>query len=149
CVCKHMTPLERLLTGLDTWPWMAVWRVVLGLSIAPVFRVLSGGHDSVWLTLALFFGLLVALRLVPVVLRRALPFTAEAKVTWEERRFLAKRYDSYQWQKLFWIGLGLLPHALIGDGLRIGELVMALICLVGGGAGLFVWLKVNPVQLTN
>ena len=142
-----MKSLERFLTDLDSWPWTAVWRVALGLAIPPVFRALSADRDSVWITLALFTGLLVALRLGPLVLRRALPFSAEVKATWAERRFLAKRHDSYQWQKLFWIGLGLLPYALIGDGLRTGEMLVTLICLLGGGAGLFLWRRVNAGQL--
>lgn len=144
-----MKPLERLLTGLDSWPWIAVWRVALGLAIPPAFRLLPGGRDSVWITFTLFIGLLVALRLAPVVLRRALPFSAAAKAIWAERRFLAKRYDSYQWQKLFWVGLGLLPYALIRDGLSNGELVVTLICLIGGGAGLFFWHKVNAASPTS
>lgn len=51
------------------------------------------------------------LRLVPAVLRRIFPFSSEAKDLWFQRRNLGKRYDSYQWQKLFWLGLGMLPYA--------------------------------------
>ena len=138
-----MKSLERFLISLDSWPWSAVSRVALGLGIPPVFRVLSGGRDSVWISLALFIGLLVALRVVPAVLRHVLPFSVEAKEIWAERRNIAKLHDSYQWQKLFWIGLGLLPYAVIGDGLRNGELVVTLFCLIGGGAGLFFWRRVN------
>jgi hypothetical protein len=134
---------ERFLINLDRWPWSAISRVALGLGITPVFCALSGGRDRVWTPLALFIGLLVALRVVPSVLRRVLPFSVEAKELWAERRRIAKRHDSYQWQKLFWIGLGLLPYAVIGDGLRNGELVVTLICLVGGGAGLFFWRRVD------
>ena len=138
-----MKSLERFLITLDSAPWGALARVALGLSIPPVFRVLSGGRDSVWTSLALFIGLLVALRIVPTVLRHTLPFSAEAKEVWAARRNIAKLYDSYQWQKLFWIGLGLLPYAVIGNGLRNGELAVTFICLIGGGAGLFFWRRVN------
>lgn len=113
--------------------------MLLGFCIPTAFRALSGGRDQVWIALALFFGLLVGLRVVPAVLRMILPFSAETKGIWFERRQLAKRYDSYQWQKLFWIGAGLLAFAAIGGGLRPGEQVVALICLVGGGAGLWFW----------
>ena len=95
----------------------------------------------------MFIGLLAALRLFPFVLRRALPFSAEAKAIWLERRFVAKTYGSYQWQKLFWIALGITPYALIGDGLRMGELAVMLICLIGGGAGLFFWRRANAVTV--
>jgi hypothetical protein len=86
-------------------------------------------------------GLLIALRVGPALLRHVLPFSDEAKKAWSERRNLAKQHDSYQWQKLFWIGLGLLPYAVLGDGPKNGELVVTFICLLGGGAGLFFWHK--------
>jgi hypothetical protein len=140
-----MSSLERLLVRLDTGIWGAISRVVLGLAMLPAFRALSGGRDRIWITLALFFGLLIALRVVPAVLRgtHALPFSDEAKNIWAERRNIAKQHDSYQWQKLFWIGLGLLPYMLIGDGLKNGELVVTFICLIGGGAGLLLWRRLG------
>jgi len=140
---EAMKFLERFLINLERWPWSAISRVALGLGIPLVFDALSGGRDRVSTYLALSIGLLVALRAVPIVLRRVLPFSVEAKQMWAERRNIAKRYDSYQWQKLFWIGLGLLPYAVIGDGLRHGELMVALICLIGGSAGLLFWRRAN------
>jgi hypothetical protein len=134
-----MRALERVLVSIDSSPWSAISRVALGLGIPPVLRVLPGGGNRVWIALALLAGLLVVLRLVPVVLRRVLPFSLEAKEIWAERRNIAKQHDSYQWQKLFWIGLGLLPYAFVGDGLRGGELALTGICLLGGGAGLLFW----------
>src|SRR5262249_58355799 len=103
--------MNHFLRALEAGPGSAIPRVALGLAIPPVFRALSGGSDSVWIWLALFLGLLIMVRVVPAVLRRALPFSVETKKIWAERRNLAKRYDSYQWQKLVWIGLGLLPYA--------------------------------------
>ena len=137
--------LERFLINLDSWPWSAVSRVALGFSIPPVFRSLSGDRDWVWGSLALFIGFLIVLRLTPVVMRRVLPFSVEAKKLWAVRRNIARWHDSYQWQKLFWIGLGLLPYAVMGDGPRNGELVVTFICLIGGGAGLLFWRRVNAM----
>ena len=134
-----MNSIEGFLVALDSRPWGAISRVGLGLAILPVFRALSGGSDAIWITLILFVGLLMALRIGPAVLRRALPFSGEAKKLWFERRNIAKLNDSYQWQKLFWIGLGMLPYALMGGSLRSGELAIALFCLIGGGAGLWFW----------
>jgi hypothetical protein len=136
-----MSSLERFLVRLDSGIWGATSRVVLGLAMLPAFRALSGGRDQIWITLALFFGVLMALRVAPAVLRRALPFSDEAKKIWAERRNIAKQHDSYQWRKLFWIGLGLLPYAIIGSGLKSGELVVICICLIGGGTGLLLWRK--------
>jgi hypothetical protein len=134
-----MSAFERFLVRLDSWPFDAILRAILGLAIVPVFRLLSGGHAQVWTLLALFVGLLICLRVGPAVVRHVLPFSDEAKKAWSERRNLAKQYDSYQWQKLFWIGLGLLPYNLLGEGPKDGELALTLICLFGGSAGLLFW----------
>ena len=131
--------IERFLLALDSGPWSAVSRVVLGFLIPPVFRALSSGRDQVWISLALFAGLLIGLRVIPALLRAVLPFSGETKSIWFQRRQVAKLHDSYQWQKLFWIGLGLLAFAVAGGGLRTGEQVVTLICLVGGGGGLLLW----------
>jgi hypothetical protein len=138
-----MKPFERFLIAIDSGPWSAAFRVALGFAIVPVFRIVLGGGYSVWMFLAVFIALLAALRVVPAVLRKALPFSAQAKTMWAERRYLAKRYDSYQWQKLFWIGLGLLLQIVIAGGAREGELLVTIVCLVGGGAGLLLWRRVK------
>jgi hypothetical protein len=138
-----MQQLEKYLVELDSGTSGAVFRVTMGLCIPPVFRALSGAGDQIWIDLVLFLALLIALRVVPAVLRKVLPFSAEAKKIWFDRRQVAKLHDSYQWQKLFWIGLGLLPYATIGSGLKAGEMVLTAVCLIGGGAGLLIWRKVN------
>ncbi len=134
-----MKQLEQFLVRLDSGPWSAVSRVVLGFCIPPVFRLLSGGRDQIWTTLALFVALLIALRVVPALLRAVLPFSTEVKGIWFQRRQIAKLHDSYQWQKLFWIGLGLLAFAVIGGDLPTGEQVLMTTCLLGGAAGLLLW----------
>jgi hypothetical protein len=138
-----MRSLERFLIAVDEGIWGAICRVALGLAMPLVFRKLSGGHDSVWSFLAFFLAVLISLRVGPVIFRRALPFSAQAKDIWAKRRALAKRYDSYQWQKLFWIGLGLLPYAVAAQGARLGELLITGLCLIGGGAGQLIWRKAS------
>lgn len=136
-----MGPLERFLTKLDDWPFSAVWRVAFGLALPPLFTAIAPSRHAVWAYLAFFVGVLLALRVVPALLRHILPVSAEAKEIWRERRFIAKEYDSYQWQKLFWIGLGMLPHAFTSDGLGRAGLVLESISLIGGAAGVFFWHK--------
>jgi hypothetical protein len=138
-----MQHFERFLVDLDSGPSSAVSRVTLGLCIPPAFRALSGAQDRIWIDLVLFLALLIGLRVIPAVLRKLLPFSAEARKIWFDRRQIAKLHDSYQWQKLFWIGIGLLPYAAVGGGLRTGEIVLTVICLAGGGAGLLIWRRIN------
>ena len=142
-----MQYLERFLVDLDSGPSSAVSRVALGLCIPPVFRALSGGSDRIWIDLVLFLTLLIGLRVIPAVLRKVLPFSAEAKQIWSDRRQVAKLHDSYQWQKLFWVGLGLLPWAIAGGGLKTGEWVLTAMCLIGGGAGLLIWRRINAAPV--
>lgn len=134
-----MQPLERILVDLDRPPWSMISRVAVGLTILPAFRALTGHSDRIWLYVILFLGLLLALRMVPAVLRHAMPFSSGAKAIWAERRQIAKQHDSYQWQKLFWIGLGLLPYAFFGGVPQINEIVLTLFCLIGGTVGLLLW----------
>jgi hypothetical protein len=116
------------------------------LTIPPVFHALFTPGTSPWTFVAFFVGFLVLLRLVPALLRFALPFSPQAREVWAERRALARRYDSYQWRKLFWIGLGLLPHVAIGES-SFGEWVVTITCLIGGSLGLLIWQKVNGKHL--
>jgi len=139
-----MGSLERYLVGLETPPWNAIWRFALGLSLPPLFSLMAGTRPPAWAELALFVAVLIALYLVPAALRRLLPFSAEARAIWSARRDVARWHDSYQWRKLFWIGLGLSPYALIG-GLDRGEWLIALVCLIGGGAGLLLWSRMQPI----
>lgn len=140
-----MSSLERYLTKFDDWPFSAVWRVVLGFAIPPVFGALAPSNHAIWAYSVLFIGLLAALRVAPALLRHALPISKEVKEVWRVRRFIAKEYDSYQWQKLFWIGLGMLPHAFMSDGLGRAGLILASISLVGGAAGVFFWHRNKPM----
>ena len=66
-------------------------------------------------------------------------FPSKRRKSGRSAAILPSEHDSYQWQKLFWIGLGLLPYAVIGDGLRNGELVVTSFCLGGGSVGLLFW----------
>lgn len=141
-----MEILEQLLVRFDSGAWGAAYRMVLGFCIPEGLRLLSGGRDQVWLSLVLFMGFLIALRVGPAILRKILPFSPEAKDIWFQRRQVAKLHDSYQWQKLFWIGLGILAFAAAGGSLRAGEQAVMLLCLVGGAAGLLIWHRSGTAQ---
>ena len=144
-----MKALEHGLVALDGSPWSNISRVGIGLAMPPLFHALFGDHGSVWGFLIFFLLLLVALRVVPAVLRLVLPFSAKANNIWAERRGLAKQYDSYQWQKLLWIGLGLLPYAVSVSGAKNAEFPVTVFCLIGGTLGLLRWRKVNVLRSTS
>lgn len=146
-----MTSVERLIVNIGSDPWAAVYRAAIGFAIPPL-RSLIGSGSSFLISAILFLSVLFALRVVPAVVRHTLPFSSEAQKIWEVRRKLSKQYDSYAWQKLFWIGLGLLLYAVSNGGLRYGEWAIMVFCLVGGGAGLLIWRKArtsDSVQLTQ
>ena len=131
-----------MLLHLDEPPFDGVVRIALGFATLPVLeRVMqrSGLQSSPWALVPLFLGLLVTLRLVPAVLRKLLPFSPSIKSVWAERRQLAVRYDSYQWQKLFWIGIGLVGYAAATDRVWSAQGCLAAACLVSGAFGLARW----------
>ena len=131
--------LERALLSAEQFPWNALYRMAIGYSMLPLFSWLSATDDVGWGLLPWFVVLLLALRALPVVLRRLLPFSKEATAVWAERRVLAKRFDSYQWRKLFWFGVGL--AAYVASSGRAGWPSVALIgvCLGGGALGYVIW----------
>lgn len=130
---------ERCIALLDDYPWSAFYRVGLGYVMLPLFSLLCGKECRDWCVAGVFLGTLFALRLATAILRKALPFSNEVKVIWAERRQMAKRFDSYQWQKLFWLGIGMASYAMISA--KVGGVVGVLIvfCLTSGGLGVLLW----------
>ena len=136
---------ERLLLALEERPWNVVYRMAIGFSAFPLYRGLYGFHASGWSLACFLLAGLFLLRLVPAVLRRLLPFSAETQDVWRERRRLGKRYDSYQWRKLLWIGLGIGLSVLLSHSTERGTVgvVTALLFLVPGLAGWIAWRRIE------
>jgi len=139
-----MKSIERIIVAIETPPWDALYKMAIGFLMLPLFHALAGGAAPTWMTFLLFIAVLIALRIIPVIFRRILPFSAEAQDIWRSRRNLSKQYDSYAWQKLFWIGLGLACYDLI-EKVQYGELELTLLCLIAGGAGLVVWHRMRAM----
>jgi hypothetical protein len=131
--------VEASLVRLQEPPWDGIYRVVIGFLIFPMSSAVLGKEASGWSLAALFVGMLFTLRLGPAVLRKLLPFSGEVLGTWAKRRQIAKRYDSYQWRKLFWIGIGLIVHAVAFDGFWTARMVLASTCLASGLIGTLTW----------
>jgi hypothetical protein len=134
-----MRVIESIALKLDTAPWNAVLRTALGFVLLPVFELICGGECSTPAVFTLFGFVLLGLRAGPLVIRKLLRFSRETQAEWASRRRLARLYDSYQWQKLFWIGLGLsIYQAVTGDLVR-SRIALSVLCVVGGALGLLVW----------
>jgi hypothetical protein len=136
--------IETLLMRVEESRWDAIYRVAIGWLTYPALAVVCGEDASAWAWLFAFLGILFALRVVPAFARKVLPFSAATQATWSTRRQLAKRYDSYQWQKLFWIGLGLALFTAHAGGEHAAPIVLASVCLASGGLGLAFWRMRKP-----
>ncbi len=141
--CSSMLLHERCVVLLDQYPWSIGTRIGLGFMIPYVLPQLCDNEQRVGCLIGSFVAILFFLRLGPVMVRRLMPFSKEVHLIWGERRQLAKRFDSYQWQKLFWMGIGMAGYAMIWG--NVGNVIGALIvfCLIGGGLGALFWVRRN------
>jgi hypothetical protein len=136
---EEMQIFERVIVRADEWRWVTFPRAVLGYALVPTWTVLTGRQSTDWTLIPFFLGVLVALRLVPVVLRKLLPFSPAVRAIWTERRELAKRYDSYQWQKLLGMGLGLAIYTVQTTPRPASLIALTGFCLLGGAVGMATW----------
>jgi hypothetical protein len=131
---------ERILVLLDQSPCGEVYRIAIGYFLVPLSLSNSSASNHPGLSLACWFlGVLLALRLVPVVIRRILPFPERVLAVWAERRKIAKRFDSYQWRKLVWFGVGLSAYAVSVRRFDGPSAVLTVLCLIGGVLGALAW----------
>jgi hypothetical protein len=130
---------ERILVLLDESPCAAVYRIAIGWLLGPLSHTFPASVHPGWSLAWWFLGVLVALRLLPVVLRRVLPFPQRVIAVWADRRQLAKRFDSYQWRKLIWFGVGLAAYALASRQFDGATVALTLFCILGGALGAWAW----------
>jgi uncharacterized membrane protein YfcA len=129
--------LERLLTNADVGVLGAALRIVMGFLLLPAVSLM--GEPRPWVAVAALLAMLFSLKAVAAVLRRFVPATARVRSLWAWRRGLARHYDSYQWRKLVWIGVGLLLGALVGRPGGSLQWGLATACLLAGGVGEVFW----------
>ena len=126
---------------------MAVGAVLIALPFASRVRRQDKALPATGVKLALLGGLLfavdVALWATGITISGATNPTLMANTAPLWVGLGAMLFFGERPRGLFWLGLGIIPYAFIGDGLRTGELAVMLVCLVGGGAALFVWQKVK------
>ena len=130
---------EKALVALEQPPWGAIYRIIIGYMLLSVFRWLMGSDASPWQLFVWFVAVLLMMRVVPLLIRKVLPFSKEVSEIWWRRRQLAKDYDSYQWRKLFWIGIGMVGYMSLFRiyGGPFG--LLAGFCLLVGGIGSLLW----------
>jgi hypothetical protein len=135
--------IESLALKLDSAPLNAIWRLLFGFALYPAYNLLCDEKCPPWFFLAYILFILVALRALPIVFRKLIKFSAEAQMTWADRRQLAKVYDSFQWRKLFWMGLGLGGYLLCANVHHDFATCTALLFTIGGGFGLLTWVSIS------
>ena len=141
--------VEKMVLALETPPWDSAYRAVIGYGVMPVYLRLPGESGASWKLFVFFLAVLVALRIVPAMMRRVLPFSREVKSVWADRRALAKRYDSYQWRKLFGLGLGWLLYLLVSGKAQGAPLFLSVASVIAGAFGLTFWLRASRVLATQ
>ncbi len=52
---------------------------------------------------------------------------------------IAKRFDSYQWGKLLWFGLGMSVYLALAEHAPRWGVALAVFCVIAGGIGLLIW----------
>ncbi|HEY1265377.1 MAG TPA: hypothetical protein VGF06_17735 [Terriglobales bacterium] len=133
-----MTTFDRILVSVDRNPFGALVRILIGFFFIPAWSLFDEDVDADWTLIIGFISLLVTLRLVPALLRKLLPLSSEVKAVLSERRRIAKRYDSFQWQKLFFLGIGVGCYALTWNG-SPWSIALSGVCVACGGIGMVRW----------
>ena len=136
------SPRERMLLALDAGVPGALYRILLGAAIAPLAQWLPVGLGPRWSLALAFIGVLAGLRVGSTVLRRLVRHSAALGEAWSVRRRTAKYYDSFQWRKLLWVGLGLALQAALAARPAPLQWALAACCLVAGAAGTLRWRSV-------
>ncbi len=132
-------PWESFARRADSPSWHRVYRLAIGFSVAPLFGWWRGDRGSEWLIVPFFLAVLASLRVGPAVARRLMPAPDAVLARWARRRRLAKRFDSYQWRKLLWFGLGLAAYLALVEGARVSTVALTAGCLLGGSVGEWRW----------
>jgi hypothetical protein len=131
--------LEKLLRRVETPPWHAAYRFAIGYVLIPLFTWWHGDGGTTLRFVPFFLLALLTLRVVPAVARHLLPFSLDAQSEWFRQRLLAKRFDSYQWRKLMWFGLGLGSYLTVSGRAQPTQIVLAASCVCAGGIGAWIW----------
>lgn len=135
---RRLRYFEVLVLSFEKPPLYEICLAAIGFLIFPLYHLLFGQHVG-YLAIWFFCGVLLALKLVPALVRGVFPFSEAVQKCWANHRLLGKRYDSYQLRKLFWIGLGMSGNMAISGNFAGLRGLLAMTCLLIGGIGWLVW----------
>jgi hypothetical protein len=131
--------VDKLLLHLDEGPFGAFYRVLIGFTTIPAMRLLLGSDGPDWTLVSFLLSVLLLLRVGLAIVRKVVPFSAELREAWSVRRRTAKLYDSYQWRKLMWIGLGLALYVVVAGRYWPVQIALSMFCLITGAIGTVRW----------
>jgi hypothetical protein len=143
---------DRLLLSIEEFPLNVLYRAAIGFSLLPIYLwCVARLHlvDSTGLLLLFVAAVLVALRIVPGLLRRLVPASREVLTVWAQRRHFAQAFDSFQWRKLLGLGLGWLAQLGFTHNTRADALALAISFVLAGVAGQLVWIRLNKSHLAE
>ena len=135
--------IERVLLKISDGAFGAFYLVLIGFATLPAMSLLLGDAGSGWIVAGFLLSVLLLLRIVPAVVRKLVPFSGATREAWAVRRRAAKRYDSYQWGKLLWIGVGLAIYITASGQFSPSRIVVCSTCLLAGTAGMVRWRAVS------
>jgi hypothetical protein len=134
---------ERVLLRLESAPFHALYRVLIGLLVLPAHRAVWPADPPAWSLPLVALVVLGMLRVIPALARKVVPFSPQTRALWAERRLRGKRYDSYQWRKALWIGVGLAISIGLTESYGAAAISIATVCLLGGVIGVLRWRHIS------
>jgi len=134
---------SRVLIALGAPPWDALYLTAVGFVTIPILSRLQGNDRTGWPLVPFLLGVMLLLRVLPAILRRLVRFPAPVLAVWADRRQISKHYDSYQWRKLLWLGLGLGLYTAVGGQPSTVRIVVSAVCMLSGILGLARWRAVS------
>lgn len=138
---------EQFILQLDVGVFGAAYRTVFGFMLLPVYEFLVGPGGPVYAFVAFLLMALFLLKLSISILRKPVRMSPVLREALDVRRRTAKYYDSFQWRKLLWIGIGLTAYILLMGPYPIGYLLVAFFCIAGGAAGTVIWRRIEADEM--
>jgi hypothetical protein len=88
---------------------------------------------------ASLLAVLFAVKVIAALARKASSASPLVRAHWEWRRNLARYYDSYQWRKLVWFGIGILIGGAVDWPGTSAQWTLGVGCVAAGGVAEIFW----------